>query len=773
VFILFFLLILSGCSHDIGDIGGPLPMLPVNWTEDPDGDVLMLFEYGEWLGEGRGLEMGQVLARIGDDQPVPKKIAAAMLEAINHGFDGAFAADEMLTLAQASEIIQRLHPTGYVIALTDENENAPVSYALWVDLFISLIKESTENHEIEAINIVPLGLRDGQVLTNLGMFENKGANLTAYIDQEIRVLHQNREILAVFGLTNFSPVLKNAMIVHTDAFGATIFIGGVTRNFIYSEEILPLSETDFIANIQISGQEIIHVVPSENVISGTIERVDANTIELREWGRLPLCINFAVYLLPFDMPPNAVQLGNAQDLLVGVNIADFYIIDGRVSAAVVHHEVIPTYIRVVIGTSGFAGLVHESVTISSNGAFTVRGGDRTERFAPGEHFTVKEASDLWGHMRLYIAPDDPEHKLEIVGLRRNWPNEQSPLYRGGFEIAYHNGGGFVIVNELLLEEYLYAVVPSEMPSAFGVEASKIQAVTARSFAYHQFYANVFRAFGDHVDDSVISQVYNNIPENEVSQAAVRATRGQVLAFEGELVSINYFSTSGGTTANFGEVWSNGGQFPADTPVYLRATPQFYMDDHNPGDLRQEKYADAFFRNQDIPGFERDFPWFRWQVRMTVEELSTRINANLAVRQAANPTNIQSPLPTIGQLQNIEVIRRGQGGNIMEIELVGTDATAQIKTEFNIRTLLAPGSIPVIRHDGTQASNLRLLPSAFFTMEKETDSNGNLTAVTFFGGGNGHGVGMSQNGAYALLNRGLTYRDVLSHFYPGTEVVVFR
>jgi len=243
-------------------------------------------------------------------------------------------------------------------------------------------------------------------------------------------------------------------------------------------------------------------------------------------------------------------------------------------------------------------------------------------------------------------------------------------------------GGFIIVNELPIEEYLYAVVPSEMPSYFGVEAAKVQAITARTFAIHQFYENRFRAFGAHVDDSIISQVYNNIPENDVSREAVRATAGLVLAHNGDVILANYFSTSSGVTANFGEVWAAGGTFPAFTPPYLVSQLQFDADEitdralrYAVRDLSQEKNADLFFRTTDIPAFERDLPWFRWQVRMTAEELSQSINASLGSRQQANPAMVHAldntgtgtgrPINNIGRLTSLEITRRGQGGNVME------------------------------------------------------------------------------------------------------------
>ncbi|MCL2365338.1 MAG: SpoIID/LytB domain-containing protein [Defluviitaleaceae bacterium] len=437
------------------------------------------------------------------------------------------------------------------------------------------------------------------------------------------------------------------------------------------------------------------------------------------------------------------------------------------------------YIRVLIGTSGFTSRVHERLDITATGAFAVWGGgaheesfcaDRTMFFEAGEVFSIHDASIFNGYERILIQPHDSFEQLQIVGLRRNWPNDATPLYRGRLEITAVSGG-FIVINELPLEEYLYAVVPSEIPSAWGFEASKVQAITARSFAYRQMYENRFRAYGAHVDDSVISQVYNNLPETETARDAVRATRGLVLAYNGQVIVANYFSASGGTTANAGEVWTQGSAFPGESPPFLRAGAQFEPG-FVPGDLRLCANADAFFRMREVPGFEQEVNWFRWQVRMTAAELTTAINAALPTRARANAALIQGATD-IGTLTDLRVVSRGQGGNIMEMELVGTRGTTLVLTEFNIRSVLAPRNTPVHLNDGSILNGWAMMPSAFFSIEIEHDALGALTAVAFYGGGHGHGVGMSQHGARQLLARGYTYRQVLAHFYPNTDIISLR
>ena len=75
-----------------------------------------------------------------------------------------------------------------------------------------------------------------------------------------------------------------------------------------------------------------------------------------------------------------------------------------------------------------------------------------------------------------------------------------PSYRGSLELEKQQDG-IVVINEVLLEEYLYAVVPSEMPSSYPLEALKAQAVCARTYAYAKMLHAGLPADGAHVDDS--------------------------------------------------------------------------------------------------------------------------------------------------------------------------------------------------------------------------------------------------------------------------------
>ncbi|NLA46941.1 MAG: hypothetical protein GX866_05280, partial [Firmicutes bacterium] len=100
----------------------------------------------------------------------------------------------------------------------------------------------------------------------------------------------------------------------------------------------------------------------------------------------------------------------------------------------------------------------------------------------------------------------------------------------------------------------------------------------------------------------------------------------------------------------------------------------------------------------------------------------------------------------------------------------------IMTEYNIRAVLRPANYlydgsPVVLscHDGTRICDGSILPRAFVTFNLERDEPGEITRVLITGGGNGHGVGMNQYGARGMAEQGCDFKEILQHYYPGTEM----
>lgn len=134
-------------------------------------------------------------------------------------------------------------------------------------------------------------------------------------------------------------------------------------------------------------------------------------------------------------------------------------------------------------------------------------------------------------------------------------------YRGALELR-HKGGGLTAVNIVPVDDYLRSVVPEEMPVDWPAEAIKAQSVAARSFAL----ASCGRHAGEGYDlcTTTHCQLYTGTAaEKSASNAAIKATRGEVLTYGGKPIEALFHTDSGGMTENSEDVW--GSHVP-----YLRA-----------------------------------------------------------------------------------------------------------------------------------------------------------------------------------------------------------
>ncbi|MFQ5990852.1 MAG: SpoIID/LytB domain-containing protein [Nitrospiraceae bacterium] len=136
------------------------------------------------------------------------------------------------------------------------------------------------------------------------------------------------------------------------------------------------------------------------------------------------------------------------------------------------------------------------------------------------------------------------------GMAHAWRN----LVLGGFLYVTVRDGNLVVVNDIELEEYVFGVVPSEMNADWHVEALKVQAVTARTYALYRRMTN-----GAHDYDLVATtkdQVYRGrYGVNGRVREAVRSTRGLVLTYQNAPILAAYSSTAAGPTEDARNVWS--------------------------------------------------------------------------------------------------------------------------------------------------------------------------------------------------------------------------
>ena len=183
----------------------------------------------------------------------------------------------------------------------------------------------------------------------------------------------------------------------------------------------------------------------------------------------------------------------------------------------------------------------KTITLAANTAAAIRWQD-------GAFLVGREK--LRGEV-LVIRPAAKAGELSLDGRR----------YRGALELR-HKGGGLTAVNIVPVDDYLRSVVPEEMPVDWPAEAIKAQSVAARSFAL----ASRGRHAGESYDlcTTTHCQLYSGTAaEKSASNAAIKATRGEVLTYGGKPIEALFHTDSGGMTENSEDVW--GSHVP-----YLRA-----------------------------------------------------------------------------------------------------------------------------------------------------------------------------------------------------------
>ena len=762
--------------------------------------MLAFIEYSQ--SEIDGLTRVITFGDVSLDNWYDRYVNAAFTAGYMTGYGDQFRPEQPVTLQEASAVLGKIDKKGKLaVKLTDDNKNKPISFALWNQLYIELLADLSGKKPTDAFS--GFGPDYGMALAAPVMLATPGSNnklpayngitdsgpvtfygldLDAYIDRRVDVIMKGGEIITPLALNSASPTLANAYIARVQPGTITVFIGGAQRAYRYDNAVG--AAEGGICDITVSGGRAADVTPLRDSFTDTVKAGGNGNIEFAGRGVIPIGADFRVY----SVADGLVKWKSLSNITPGADGIMFVTRGGKLAAAVILKTPSLKTVRVALNTTGFTGLYHKTVSLTATTAFTIDTPGGTKSYKANQ--TVNIADSMFdsrsnGGGRIYVRPSGNGETV-LKSVKRGGDNH-NPAYRGVIEIA-KTPSGYVIDNELSMEQYLYSVLPSEMPTKFGAEAMKVQAVAARSYAVCQIDENRYALYGANVDDSTSCQVYNNVPENSVSVAAADATAGECLTYGGGPVSTNFFSTSCGMTANSGEIWPDPatGQFPAATAPYMTAQPQFDAKNAAFKDLSAEGDFDKFITDKKIGGYDSAFPWFRWSVSMTPAEAAASINAEIQNRYKINPKLIltlqddgtyrSAPVSDIGNLKDLSVVKRGAGGNAMEVKAAGTKATVLIKADYNIRDLLAPkqhlfGGKPIVttQNDGTAVKDCTIMPSAFFMITKTTDKKGGLTQLKFTGGGYGHGVGMSQNGVSAMAAQGHKYRDILSHYYTGTAV----
>jgi len=202
----------------------------------------------------------------------------------------------------------------------------------------------------------------------------------------------------------------------------------------------------------------------------------------------------------------------------------------------------------------------------------------------------------------------------------------SGAYRGVLEFRPDPFGGVNAINAVSLEDYVAGVVSRESPSSWPAEALKAQAVAARTYAITTSKA------GDGWDQyaDTRSQVYGGVAaETPSTNAAVAATRGQVVTYDGEPVVTFFFSTSGGRTENVEN-------------TNVGAGPQPHL----------KSVADPY---------DAVSPKHRWApIKLTAAQAAAKLSGLVK-----------------GRFKGIQVVRRGRSPRIVAADIVGSGGRTRV------------------------------------------------------------------------------------------------
>ena len=536
-----------------------------------------------------------------------------------------------------------------------------------------------------------------------------------------------------------------------------------------------------VADLRFADGMLSEVHMRTEKVSGRLLKIRDNGAEIEGVGFLPFAQQLRIYRLY-----ERLKRYYTSDLRIGYDFADFVVENGEIQAALVVKEEAMETIRVLVKNSDYGGALHDAVELLADCDLTVRAGENEQLLPAGQTLRIDRDSQLFEEGRIRIDPAVLTGRISILNLSRS---QGAPSYRGSLELERQENG-IVVLNEVLLEEYLYAVVPSEMPSTYPLEALKAQAVCARTYAYRKMLHAGLPAYGAHVDDSSGFQVYNNVAENAETTKAVKETAGELLYYREEPAETYYYSTSCGYGTDTA-IWQNS--VPEEYP-YLQAravnvagvtdaqgdTIDGAIDEadiRSAEDMRSEEAFAAFIRGTRESDFESDEAWYRWSYRVETLD-SALLYENVRKRYEAVPGTVyvrmedgsfqnQEPVDP-GRIREIYIAARNTGGVAQELVIEGENATLMLRTEHNVRYVLSNNSSSVIRQDGSEFQPGTLLPSAFLTVET-TKQDGFVTGYTLYGGGFGHGVGLSQNGARSMARDGCDSDNILAYFYEGSEI----
>jgi SpoIID/LytB domain protein len=306
-----------------------------------------------------------------------------------------------------------------------------------------------------------------------------------------------------------------------------------------------------------------------------------------------------------------------------------------------------------------------------------------------------------------------------------WAGTEDRQYRGVMELYPLNNDLFNVINIINLEEYLFSVVPAEMPAWWPIEALKAQVIAARSYALSHLGRHSREGYD--LCATVHCAVYNGVQrENKRTNQAVLETRGEVATYNNRIIDAVFSSNSGGYSESSLDVWGHKLEYLQGTSSMLEDSFNFPLEPYKLEEWLLNE-PPSFSVNRKYAGINT----YRW----------TRLLNSDYLKEKYNLTHISE----------IKPVGRSKGGSINQILIKGDGKEIAISKD-RIRSALGG------------------LKSNRFILYQFYNSDGNIDKIIFYGAGWGHNVGMDQTGAAGMAELGYTYNQIIQHYYQGVEII---
>jgi len=312
-------------------------------------------------------------------------------------------------------------------------------------------------------------------------------------------------------------------------------------------------------------------------------------------------------------------------------------------------------------------------------------------------------------------------------------------YRGRIELYRKAYGGLTPINIVLIEEYLYSTVPSEMPAVWHIEALKAQAVVCRNYTeYAATKVSKHTEAGYNLCDSSHCQNYKGAEsEFESSTLAVHETSGLMIYYEDEIINSTFFSSSGGYTANSGEVWAY--QLP-----YMVSVQEI-------NEAETKEWTRSFTLNEITQLLYKNGKDIGQAVSVSIGSISAQGRVNQLVIAGTYGVEVL-------EKEAIRTFFSSSAGGLLESRLFTVD-TGIIQSQA-----AAPESFQAV---SVTSQGIQQAGNVYINSAQNAVYSGE--GVTFTGRGWGHGVGMSQYGAKGMAELGFDFTQILQYYFTGVSV----